>query len=145
MTCEKTIPFAEELAHVECYLKIEKARFRENLNVIYSVKCQDFEVPPLSVQPLVENAVKHGIAKKRGGGVVTISSRQTETTYQITVSDTGVGFDVERYMEDGKVHVGLMNVRQRLHSIMNATVDVTSVPGNGTTVTVTIPKKKVSQ
>ena len=92
----------------------------------------------------MENAVKHGIAKKRGGGVVTISSRQTQTAYQITVADTGVGFDVERYMEDGKVHVGLMNIRQRLQLRMNATVDIDSVPGSGTTVTVTIPKEKVS-
>ena len=97
-----------------------------------------------SIQPLVENAVKHGIAKKRGGGVVTISSQQTETEYRITVSDTGAGFDVERYMDDGKVHVGLINVRQRLASRMNATVDVNSTLGNGTTVTVTIPREKVN-
>ena len=102
-------------------------------------------LPVLSVQPLVENAVKHGIAKKRGGGIVTISSRQTENAYQITVTDTGVGFNVDRYMEDGKTHVGLINVRQRLASKMNATVDIDSVPGNGTTVTVTIPKEKMSQ
>ena len=92
----------------------------------------------------MENAVKHGIAKKRGGGVVTISSQQTEKAYRITVSDTGAGFDVDRYMEDGKVHVGLMNVRQRLASRMNATVEVDSKPGSGTTVTVTIPREKVN-
>ena len=63
----------------------------------------------------------------------------------LTVSDNGVGFDPERYMEDGKVHVGLMNVRQRLASRMNATVEIDSTPGSGTTVTVTIPKEKVSQ
>ena len=92
----------------------------------------------------MENAVKHGIAKKRGGGVVTISSRQTEKEFRITVSDTGVGFDVERYMEDGKVHVGLMNIRQRLASRMHATVDINSTPGSGTTVTITIPREKVN-
>ena len=111
---------------------------------------EDFEedsflLPVLSIQPLVENAVKHGIAKKRGGGVVTISSSQTEDAYQIVITDTGVGFDVDRYMDDGKVHVGLMNVRQRLQSRMNATVDIDSKQGEGTTVTVTIPKEKVSQ
>ena len=100
-------------------------------------------MPVLSIQPLVENAVKHGIAKKRGGGVVTISSRQTENAYQIVISDTGAGFDVDRYMEDGKIHVGLMNIRQRLASRMHATVDIDSKPGQGTTVTVTIPREKV--
>ena len=103
-----------------------------------------FLLPILSVQPVVENAVKHGIAKKRGGGVVTISTQQTENAYRIIVSDTGVGFDVDRYMDDGKVHVGLINVRQRLASRMNATVDIDSIPGIGTTVTVTIPREKVN-
>ena len=111
---------------------------------IYDIEEDSFLLPVLSIQPLVENAVKHGIAKKRGGGVVTLSSRQTEKAYQITVSDTGAGFDVEHYMDDGKVHVGLMNVRQRLASRMNATVEIDSTPGRGTTVTVTIPREKVN-
>ena len=56
-----------------------------------------------------------------------------------------MGFDVERYMDDGKVHVGLANVRQRLRSRMNATVNIDSTPGSGTTVTVMIPKEKEPQ
>ena len=73
-----------------------------------------------------------------------IASQQTEKEYRIIISDTGAGFDVDRYMEDGKVHVGLINVRQRLASRMNATVEVDSAPGSGTTVTVTIPREKVN-
>jgi len=61
---EELIPFEKELEHVECYLKIEKVRFREKLNVSYAIDCKDFYIPPLSVQPLVENAVKHGITIK---------------------------------------------------------------------------------
>lgn len=140
---KELIPFRKELDHIHTYLELEQIRFGEELSIVYDIEEDSFLLPVLSIQPLVENAVKHGIAKKRGGGVVTISSQQTEKAYRITVSDTGAGFDVDRYMEDGKVHVGLMNIRQRLASSMNATVDVHSTPGNGTTVTVTIPREKV--
>lgn len=141
---KELISFRKELEHIHTYLELEQIRFGEELSIVYDIEEDGFLLPVLTIQPLVENAVKHGIAKKRGGGVVTISSRQTETAYQITVSDTGTGFDVDRYMEDGKVHVGLINVRQRLSSRMNATMDVDSTPGSGTTVTVTIPREKVN-
>ena len=141
---KELITFRKELDHIHTYLELEQIRFGEELSVVYDIEEDSFLLPVLSIQPLVENAVKHGIAKKRGGGVVTISSQQTEKAYRITVSDTGVGFDVERYMDDGKVHVGLINIRQRLASRMNATVDVDSTPGKGTTVTVTIPREKVN-
>ena len=137
------ITFRKELDHIHTYLELEQIRFGEELSIVYDIEEDGFLLPVLSIQPLVENAVKHGIAKKRGGGVVTISSQQTEKEYRITVSDTGAGFDVDRYMEDGKVHVGLMNIRQRLASRMRATVDIDSTPGLGTTVTVTIPREKV--
>ena len=140
---KELIPFRTELDHIHTYLELEQIRFGEELSIVYDIEADSFLLPVLSIQPLVENAVKHGIAKKRGGGVVTISSRQTEKAYRITVSDTGAGFRVDRYMEDGKVHVGLMNVRQRLSGRTNATVDVNSTPGSGTTVTVTIPREKV--
>ena len=141
---KELITFRKELDHIHTYLELEQIRFDEELSIVYDIEEDSFLLPVLSIQPLVENAVKHGIAKKRGGGVVTISSRQTEKAYRITVSDTGAGFDVDRYMEDGKVHVGLINVRQRLASRMNATIEVDSTPGNGTTVTVTIPREKVN-
>ena len=141
---KELITFRKELDHIQTYLELEQIRFGEDLSIVYDIEEDSFLLPVLSIQPFVENAVKHGVAKKRGGGVVTISSEQTETAYRITVSDTGVGFDVDHYMDDGKVHVGLMNVRQRLASRMNATVEVNSVPGNGTTVTVTIPREKVN-
>ena len=138
------ITFRKELDHIHTYLELEQIRFGEELSVVYDIEEDGFLLPVLSVQPLVENAVKHGLAKKRGGGVVTVSTRQTDKAYQITVADNGVGFDVERYMDDGKIHVGLANIRQRLAIRMHASVDINSVPGNGTTVTITIPKEKVT-
>ena len=142
---KELITFRKELDHIHTYLELEQIRFGEELSVVYDIEEDSFLLPVLSIQPLVENAVKHGIAKKRGGGIVTISSRQTEKAYQITVTDTGVGFDVNGYMEDGRVHVGLTNIRRRLASRMDATVGIQSAAGSGTTVTVTIPKEKVSQ
>lgn len=140
---KELITFRKELEHIHTYLELEQLRFGEELSIVYDIEEDSFLLPVLSIQPLVENAVKHGIAKKRGGGVVTISSRQIENTYQITVSDTGTGFDVDRYMDDGKVHVGLENVRRCLSGRMHATVDIDSAPGHGTTVTVTIPREEM--
>lgn len=137
------ITFRKELDHIHTYLELEQIRFGEELSIIFDIEEDSFLLPVLSIQPLVENAVKHGIAKKRGGGTVTISSRQTESSYQITIVDTGVGFDVDKYIDDETIHVGIMNVRQRLSSIINATVDIISEVDRGTTVTVTIPKGKV--
>lgn len=141
---KELITFRKELDHIHTYLELEQIRFAEELSIVYDIEEDNFLLPVLSIQPLVENAVKHGVAKKRGGGVVTISSRQTETEYQVVVSDTGIGFDVDRYMDDGKMHVGLMNIRQRLARRVNATVEIDSKLGQGTTVTVTIPKEKVT-
>ena len=111
------------------------------LDVIYDVEVTDFKLPPLTVEPLVENAVKHGVTKKRGGGIVTISTHRTEHGVQITVADTGVGFDPDNYMEDGKPHVGIRNVRDRLHSMVGGTLSITSSK-DGTVAVVTIPVKE---
>lgn len=141
---KELIPFEEEYQHIQTYLALEKIRFKD-LDIIYDIDIVNFMVPPLTVQPLVENAVKHGVTKKRGGGSVTISTRETEEAYLVAVVDTGVGFDPERYTEDGKVHVGIKNVRERLKNMVNGTLTITSVPGEGTTAVVTIPKKEAGR
>ena len=141
---KEPIPFEEEYQHIQTYLSLEKIRFR-TLEVIYDIDVVNFMLPPLTVQPLVENAVKHGVTKKRGGGSVTISTRETGDAYLVMVTDTGVGFDPERYLEDGKVHIGIRNVRERLQNMVNGTLSITSAPGNGTTAVVTIPKKEAGR
>ena len=141
---KEPIPFEEEYQHIQTYLSLEKIRFR-TLEIIYDIDIVNFMLPPLTVQPLVENAVKHGVTKKRGGGSVTISTRETEEAYLVMVIDTGVGFDPERYPEDGKVHIGIKNVRERLKNMVNGTLTITSAPGEGTTAVVTIPKKEAGR
>ena len=141
---KEPIPFEEEYQHIQTYLSLEKIRFR-TLEIIYDIDIVNFMLPPLTVQPLVENAVKHGVTKKRGGGSVTISTRETENAYLVMVTDTGVGFDPERYPEDGRVHIGIRNVRERLQNMVNGTLSITSAPGEGTTAVVTIPKKEAGR
>jgi hypothetical protein len=141
LSCEDLIPFAQEMNHVDCYLKIEKARFREKLNVAYSIRCKEFNVPPLTIQPIVENAVRHGITKKVGGGTVHIAALSTPKYYVVEVRDDGVGFDPENMPRDKRAHVGLDNVRKRVREMCRGDVQVRSIPGVGTRVTIIIPKK----
>ena len=135
------IPFREEYQHIQTYLSLEQIRFRGKLNVVYDVEVINFALPPLTVEPLVENAVKHGVTKKRGGGVITISTRKTNGEYVITVSDTGVGFDPDHYMEDGKPHIGIHNVKERLQRMIGGNLSITSTH-EGTVTVVTIPIKE---
>ena len=134
------IPFSEEYQHIQTYLSLEQIRFRGKLDVVYDVKVTDFKVPPLTVEPLVENAVKHGVTKKRGGGSVTISTCRTYEGVQITIRDTGIGFDPDHYMDDGKPHMGIRNVRHRLQHMVDGSLSVTSSE-NGTIAVVTIPER----
>ena len=134
------IPFATELSHVNTYLDIEKVRFEDTLEIEYDIKCVDFSLPVLTVQPIVENAVKHGTSKKRGGGTVKISTDEDKENYIITVSDTGCGFDPTKPKEDGKRHVGIENVRQRLYNMCGGTLKIESTVGVGTLATIIIPK-----
>ena len=137
------IPFAEEYQHIQTYLSLEQIRFRGKLDVIYDVEVTDFKLPPLTVEPLVENAVKHGVTKKRGGGSVTVSTRRTDECVLVTVADTGVGFDPNTYMEDGKPHVGIRNVSDRLRNMVGGSLSITSSE-NGTVAVVTIPTKEAN-
>ena len=134
------ISFETELAHVNTYLDIERMRFEDTLEIEYDIKCIDFSLPVLTVQPIVENAVKHGTSKKRGGGKVIISTDETEKSYIIKVADTGCGFDPSQHKDDGKQHVGIENVKQRLSNMCEGTLLIESTIGEGTTVTITIPK-----
>jgi sensor histidine kinase YesM len=125
---------------VKTYLEIEKIRFEDTLEIEYDVKCSGFSLPVLTVQPIVENAVKHGTSKKRGGGKVTISTDENKESYIIEIADTGCGFDPTKPKNDGKRHVGIENVRQRLFNMCGGTLSIESEVGKGTLATIIIPK-----
>ena len=114
------IPFDTELAHVESYVKLEKLRFKEKV--------------------IVENAIKHGITQKESGGTVTISTRDTGDSHTITVTDDGVGFDVNTPRPESGSHIGLANLSSRLSGMMGGTFEISSEIGVGTTAKVIIPK-----
>ena len=136
------VPFETELEHLKKYLYIEKLRFGDELNIEYDIQATDFEIPLLSIQPLVENAVKHGVGMKEDGGTVRISTRETETAFEVVIEDDGVGFDVNAIKDDGRSHIGMENTKKRLRDLCGGEVVITSVIGEGTTARVVIPKRK---
>ena len=136
------IPFAEELEHTREYLMLEQMRFEDKLTVRYDIGCETFSLPPLTLEPIAENAVRHGVRGNRDGrGEVTIATREYPDRYEITVTDTGPGFNPEKQLKDqGRSHIGLQNVRERLTQMCGGALDIASAPGKGTCVTITIPK-----
>lgn len=138
----KPIPFEQELEHLKKYLYIEKLRFGKKLNLVYDIGATDFVLPQLSIQPLVENAVKHGVGMKKQGGTVTIATRETDDAYEVIISDDGVGFDpnAER-KDDGRSHVGMENTKRRLRDMCGGEVRIESTVGEGTVATVVLPKE----
>ncbi len=137
---DSTIPLEKELDYVDQYLNREKMRFEDSLEIEYDTDFTDIEIPPMTIQILAENAVKHGIEKKEGGGRITIRSRRTAGSDFIMVEDNGAGFDVEEYYKDHSGHVGLENARERLKQLCGASLVLESEKGVGTTVTIIIPR-----
>ena len=133
------IRFTEELKHVEHYVNIEKVRFPD-MNIEYDVRATEFVLPALSVQPLVENAIKHGLMRLETGGTVLISSYETPTHFYVEVKDDGVGFDTTLPFDEKK-HVGLRNIRGRLNAMVNGDLILESEPGTGTKAVIIIPKE----
>lgn len=132
--------FEKELEHVQCYLAIEKKRFGDRVNVVYDIREEDFVIPALTLQPLVENAIKHGICKKEEGGTVWISTERKKDVVYVIVKDDGVGF--QKTQAEGEEHVGIRNVENRLHSMCDGTLKIESTPGKGTIAMITLPQKK---
>lgn len=132
------IPFSSELEHIRNYLAIEEVRF-PGLRVAYDIQAEGFLLPTLTVQPLVENAVRHGISKRRdASGTVKIASFEEKDRYIIRISDDGVGFDPEAH-RDGK-HIGIANAKTRLMLLCAGTLTLTSQRGQGTVCEIKIPK-----
>lgn len=136
------ISVKKELENLRYYLEVESTRF-PFLKVKYNIKADDFLVPPLVIQPIVENAIKHGICSKDDSdGTVTIETFENGD-YHIKIYDDGVGFDVNNInKEDGRSHVGIANARKRLELLCNGSMTVQSIVDFGTVVEIIIPKEQ---
>lgn len=140
LTRRTPIPFYKELQHVRKYLTLEKMRFEDRLEIEWDIQTEGFMIPALTVQPLVENAVKHGVCQLEEGGIVKISTRDCVDHFEVEIIDNGAGFDVNEVKNDGKSHVGIENVRSRLWKMCQAELEITSEKGKGTSAVIRIPK-----
>ncbi|HEX2927577.1 MAG TPA: histidine kinase [Ruminiclostridium sp.] len=132
------IPFENELKHIKTYVELEQVRFQKRLNVIYDINIQNFKVPPLTIQPLVENAIRHGICKRKDGGTIVIRTYLENNYVCIEIQDDGIGFDTDILIGGYGNSLGIKNVKFRLSQI-NAIFNINSEQDKGTLVRVQIP------
>ena len=136
-----TIPFAEEVEHTRAYLAVEQARFQDRLLVEFDTAFTDFRVPPLTLQPIVENAVKHGLDPELEPLFISVSSRRRDGYIEIVVDDSGPGF---RPADDNEPHIALANIRERLKMMCGGELTVSSRDCGGTVVAIRIPVQPAS-
>ena len=135
---ENTIPFANELEHTRAYLAVEQVQFEDSLFVEYDTPHTRFRVPPLTLQPIVENAVKHGMDPDSAPLRICIRTRETDAGHEITVEDNGPGF-AQANTDDSEPHIALANIQQRLEIMCGGTLTVMPREGGGTVVKITLP------
>ena len=135
----KPILMSQEMEHVHYYVSIENVRFPD-MTFSFEMDSVDFHIPALTIQPIVENAIKHGLMKLPRGGTIRVISHETPTHYCVTVEDNGAGFDTGILLDERK-HVGIRNIRGRLEAMVNGTLEIESTEGIGTKVTIKIPKE----
>lgn len=143
------VPLRQELEHVRAYLALEQARLTKRLNVMWAVLAEDkldTPVPTLILQPIIENAIQHGIAPKPEGGTVSILVKHMGDDLHIQVVDNGVGFDISTLRESKDSHpnrpsIGVQNIDLRLRLLYGEAyhLQIASTPGAGTTVELKIP------
>lgn len=146
LNSRQTVPFAEELTHVQRYLELSQIRFEDALRVEYEIECDAFLLPPMCLQPLVENAVRHGVRKNPGGrGTVSLRTVEAQDCWKIIVSDDGPGLDQKTKPDREHIQVGLKNVEDRLRLLCGGSLELASEPGKGTAVTIRIPRNQEGQ
>ena len=137
------VPLKDELNHLERYMSIERVRF-PRIALEYDLRATGFELPGMSLQPLVENAIKHGICKRRGSaGTIVVATGETPEEWRVEVRDDGLGFDPKALPDGGEGrHVGIANVRTRVSLLCGGRLEIESAPDRGTTCRIVLPKKR---
>ena len=132
--------FEKELEHTRTYADIERVRF-PNIRVDYEIEDDGFDIPPLTVQPIVENAIRHGV-RIREEGLIRVSARRVAGGHEVVIADNGVGFDTAAVLPNDGTHIGLKNVQERIERMCGGSVTVESRLDEGTTVTLFIPERE---
>ena len=145
MSEDRLVSFESELTRTENYIALEKIRFGDRFTLRKEIGTSGFCLPPLILQPIVENAIRHGLLKKPEGGIVTLRTVREGGIVRSEVEDDGVGFDpasLPRSNPDGRRSVALDNVRFRLEHMVRGQIHIQSSPGKGTLVVLSIPEKE---
>ncbi len=131
-----TVPFSTELEHTRAYLAVEQVQHEDMLLVDYDTQFTRFRLPPLTLQPLVENAVKHGLDPNSDPLHVIVRTQGTDTGIEITVEDNGPGFDPS---DESKPHPTIINISQRLELMCGGKLKIEKAEPRGTRVTIFVP------
>lgn len=137
---DQLVTFRSVLDHLEDYVALEQLRFGSRIRYVTDIEIDDFLLPSLVVQPLVENAIKHGLRPKNGGGTVRLRTWEEDAQVRISVCDDGVGFDTAGL--DENTVSGIPNLRFRLRHLANGTLELRSTPGEGTCAIISIPSEQ---
>jgi LytS/YehU family sensor histidine kinase len=146
---KEPVPFSDELEQVQAYIAVEQARFSGELEIEYDTGYTGFRLPALTLQPIVENSVKHGVGKGISPEKIIIRTRKENGCAVISVLDNGPGFDPSamesagsRETREGEYHTGLRNVRDRLELMCGGKLEIKNRPEGGCEVVVTVPEKQ---
>ena len=143
MQDDQKVTFRSALRHLEDYVALEQIRFGDQIRFVTQIRVDNFMLPPLVLQPIVENAIKHGLTPKQSGGTVRLRTWAIKDEVWIEIRDDGVGFNTSAISSERSV--GLKNVRFRLENLMHGQMTIKSTPGKGTVVTITIPREETDK
>lgn len=138
---KEMIPFDDEIDVISHYIDLENERFENKFNLVLELDFTDFKVPPLTLEPVIENSVNYSKVNENEDGFISISSQYDGEYVTITIEDNGIGFDKKTVKKES---IGQKNMKERLGLYLNATVSVDSEVGKGTKTTITFPYKKGS-
>ena len=143
MQNEDLVHFHNALRHLEDYVALEQVRYGDKIRFETDIEEDDFVLPPLVMQPVVENSIKHGLVGKPTGGTITLRTRKDADNIYIIIEDDGIGYDDSR--EISEKSIGIQNIRFRLRHMINGELKIESIVNIGTKTTITIPRKEADR
>ena len=139
LIADKPLPFSMELEHIKQFISLEKAGADVDFEVIFDLKATVFMIPPLTVQPIVENAIKHGaLTRHDGTGKVIVKTEESDDDVTITITDNGIGADLTDIQKE-HYNVGIENARKRLEILCKGTLEI-SLSEDGCIAVIKLPK-----